>query len=320
MVSSRMWARTVDLLTKGGVWWIVLGLAVIGVLAVPTFASTENLENLLRQGAALGIVAVAQMIVVLIGGIDLSVGALMGLVVVIANATMNGDPAAIPIAILIACALGLVTGLFNGLLVVLTRVNPLILTFGMLSILQGAIFVYTDRTVGSSPPEFSSLAYGSILGIPPAALLLVVVLVVARVVLASTTIGRTMYAVGGNADHARRAGVPTRRVVVGAYVACSLIAVLAGLVLAARLGTGYTLAGTGFTIDSVVVVVLGGTSLAGGRGTIPGLIAGLLVLSLLENVLNLLGVSAYVQQMVLGAAVVIAVAAAHAPSLRAQTA
>lgn len=320
MVESRPRTRIVETLIRGGIWPAVIALAVVGVVTVPDFASAENLQNLLRQGAALGIVATGQMIVVLAGGIDLSVGALMGLVVVISNGTMQGNPAAIPSAVLLALLLGALVGSFNGGMVVRTGVNPLILTFGMLSVLQGAVFVYTDRTIGSAPDEFKMLAYGSVLGIPYAAILLGIILAGTWVVLRFTTIGRYVYAVGGNADHARRAGVPTGLVIVGAYVACALLAAVAGLVLAARLGTGYTLAGAGFTIDSVVAVVLGGTSLSGGRGTVAGLIGGLLVLSFLENVLNLQGVSAYVQQIILGAAVVVAVAATSLPAPRRHTA
>jgi ribose/xylose/arabinose/galactoside ABC-type transport system permease subunit len=297
------------LVERGGVWYLVLALAVVGLLAVPQFGDPNNLANLLRQSSALGIVAIGQTIVVLAGGIDLSVGALMGLVAVVANGTMQGNPDAIPLAIGLSLGIGLAVGLFNGLMVVLTGINPLILTFGMLSVLQGLVFVYTDRTVGAAPPEFQALAYGSFAGIPNSAWLLLALGLAAWAALRFTSFGRYLYAVGSNGDHARKAGIPTRAVLVASYVLCAVIAAIAGLVLAARLGTGYTLAGLGFEIDSIVAVVLGGTALTGGRGGVVGTFAGLLILSMINNLLNLLSVSAYVQQMIKGLIVVGAVVA-----------
>jgi ribose/xylose/arabinose/galactoside ABC-type transport system permease subunit len=194
-------------------------------------------------------------------------------------------------------------------MVVLTGINPLILTFGMLSVLQGLIFVYTDRTVGSAPPEFQALSYGSFVGVPNAAWLLIGLAIAAWAALRFTSFGRYLYAVGSNRESARRAGVSTRTVAVASYVLCSLIAAVAGLVLAARLGTGYTLAGVGFEIDSIVAVVLGGTALTGGRGGIVGTFGGLMVLSIVNNALNLTAVSAYVQQIIKGLIVVAAVVA-----------
>jgi ribose/xylose/arabinose/galactoside ABC-type transport system permease subunit len=297
-------------LQKGGIWSVVLALLAIGFLAVPEFSSTGNLQNLLRQSAALGIVAIGQTLVILTGGIDLSVGALMGLVVVITNGVMQGQAEAIPLAVLLGLGIGLAVGLFNGAMVVLTGINPLILTFGMLSILQGAVFVYTDRTIGRAPPEFQALAYGNMGPIPVPAIMLAIVAISAWILLRYTSFGRAVYAVGGNRDHARRAGVPTRAVTVGVYALSGFIAAVAGLMLAARLGTGYTLAGAGFEIDSIVAVVLGGTALTGGRGGVVGTMGGLFVLVLINNVLNLLAVSAYVQQVIKGVIVVAAVTVA----------
>ena len=307
-------ARTSNGLTaflgRGGAWFVVLALALVGYLAVPEFSTEGNLQNLMRQSAALGIVSIGQTIVVLAGGIDLSVGALMGLVAVIANGQMRGRAEAIPEAVFLTLTIGLVVGLFNGTMVVRTKINPLILTFGMLSVLQGVIFLYTDRTFGSSPPEFTKLEYGLAFGIPISALLYLVILGFAWFGLRFTTFGRYIYAVGGNIEYARRAGVPTRAVQLGAYTIAGFLASVAGLVLAARLGTGYTLAGVGFDIDSVIAVVLGGTLLTGGHGGLIGTLAGLLILSLVNNVLNLLAVSAYIQQIIGGVIVITAVALA----------
>jgi ribose/xylose/arabinose/galactoside ABC-type transport system permease subunit len=294
---------------RGGVWTLVLALVLVSAVTVPEFAQADNVANLMRQSAALGIVAIGQTIVILGGGIDLSVGALMGLVAVVANGTMQGDPAMIPVAIILALGIGLAVGLFNGLMVGLTGINPLILTFGMLSMLQGFVFLYTDRTVGAAPPEFQALSYGSSFGIPNATWLLLGLGLLTWLALRFTSFGRYLYAVGSNPDSARRAGLPTRSVTATSYVFSSLIASVAGLVLAARLGTGYTLAGIGFEIDSIVAVVLGGTALTGGRGGVVGTFAGLLLLSIVNNALNLTRVSSYVQQIIKGLIVVAAVVA-----------
>jgi ribose/xylose/arabinose/galactoside ABC-type transport system permease subunit len=289
--------------------FVALGIAVVvGILAVPNFASSANLDAVLRQAAVLGIVALGQTFVILTAGIDLSVGMLMGLVTVLANGVMAGDPALIPVVVGLAFVVGLIVGLANAVGVVVFRVNPLIVTLAMLSVLQGVIFLYTDRTVGSAPPEFRALAYGSSGPLPTSIVLLAVLTAACWVVLRQTPLGRSIYAVGSDSRSARRAGIPVGRVIAAAYVVCSSLAAMAGLVLAARLGSGYTGAGAGFELDSIVAVVLGGTALSGGRGGVPGTIAGVLLLALIANMLNLLGISPFAQRVVNGLVIIAAIA------------
>src|SRR5690606_21904851 len=180
-----------------------------------------------------------------------------GLVTVLANGIMAGDPGLIPVVVLVALVCGLVTGLANGLGITLARVDPLIVTLAMLSVLQGAIFLYTDRTVGSAPQEFRELAYGSIGPVPVPAIVVGVLAVACWVVLTRTPFGRYVYALGSDPLNARRAGIPTDRIRLAAYVVCSLLAAVAGLLLAARLGSGFTGAGAGFELSSIVAVVVG---------------------------------------------------------------
>lgn len=300
--------RVTGFVQRFGVWVALVTAILYGIAAVPSFGTLNNLDAVLRQGAALGIVSLGQTFVILTGGIDLSVGMLMGLVTVTANGIMNGDASLIPLVVGLALVLGIVVGVLNGLGIVLTRVHPLIVTLAMLSILQGVIFVYTDRTVGIAPPSFRDLAYGSVGPVPTPFLLLVVLAGLSWVVLNRTPLGRYIFALGGDEANARRAGIPISRVKVAAYVISGLGAGIAGLVLAARLGSGYTLAGSGFELDAVVAVVLGGTSLAGGRGGVLGTVAGVFLLALIANILNLLGVSPFVQQIVDGTVIVLAVA------------
>ena len=167
--------------------------------------------------AVLGIVSVGQTFVILSGGIDLSVGVVMGLVTVLTNGIMNGDPALAWSMVALGVAIGIAVGLTNGVLLVLTRIDPLILTFGMLSILTGVIFVYTDRTIGSAPDNFRQIAEGALGPFPILFLVMVAVALIAWVVLTRTRFGRYVYAIGGSEEHARRAGIPIGRMKLAIY-------------------------------------------------------------------------------------------------------
>ncbi|MFN8518074.1 MAG: ABC transporter permease [Chloroflexota bacterium] len=303
---TRMDVR--DQVARLGVWVALVAILLVGILAVPNFGTGANADAILRQAAVLGVVALGQTFVILTGGIDLSVGMLMGLVTVLANGIMAGDPGLIVPVVLVALACGLLTGIANGLGVVVARVDPLIVTLAMLSVLQGLIFLYTDRTVGSAPEAFRRLAYGSLGPLPVPALLLGVLAVICWVVLTRTPFGRYVYALGSDAPNARRAGIAIDRVRVAAYVVCSLLASIAGLLLAARLGSGFTGAGAGFELSSIVAVVVGGTALSGGRGGVPGTIAAVFLLTMLATLLNLLGISPFAQRVINGVVIVVAVA------------
>ena len=297
-----------DSVRRYGVF-VALGVTVLyGIVAVPNFSTLANLDAVLRQVAVLGIVSLGQTFVILTAGIDLSVGMLMGLVTVLVNGIMAGDPALIPVVAVMALVIGVVVGLANGAGVVIFRVNPLIVTLAMMSVLQGVIFLYTDRTVGSAPPEFRELAYGSIGPLPTSIVLLAILTVGSWVVLRHTPLGRYIYAVGSDSQSARRAGIGVGRVTAAAYVICGSLAAIAGLVLAARLGSGYTGAGSGFELDSIVAVVLGGTALSGGRGGVLGTVAGVILLALIANMLNLLGISPFTQRVVNGLIIIAAIA------------
>lgn len=297
-----------DEVARLGVWVALVVTLVVGIVAVPNFATAANADAILRQGAVLGVVAIGQTFVVLTGGIDLSVGMLMGLVTVLANGIMAGDPGLILPVVVVAIVCGLLTGLANGLGVTVTRVDPLIVTLAMLSVLQGAIFLYTDRTVGTAPPEFRELAYGSVGPVPVPAIVVGVFALVCWVLLSRTPFGRYVYAVGSDAQNAHRAGIPVDRIRLAAYVVCSLLAAAAGLLLAARLGSGFTGAGAGFELSSIVAVVVGGTALSGGRGGVAGTLAAVLLLTMLATMLNLLGISPFAQRVINGVVIVVAVA------------
>jgi ribose/xylose/arabinose/galactoside ABC-type transport system permease subunit len=280
---------------------------VVGAASSPEFRTPENVANVLKQSAALGVLAIGQSFVIVGGMIDLSVGQLAGLIVVFTADLMQGRPELTLPAILLALALGAGVGAINGWLNNRLRIHPLILTFGMLSILQGVIFVYTDRSVGLVSPAFRRIADGSVLGVPSAALLLAVLSLGAAFLLHRTRFGHHLMAIGGSEENARRAGIDAGRIKLIAFALSGLGAGVAGILLAGRLGTGYPNAGAGYELDAIVAVVLGGTALAGGRGTIAGTIAAVLVLGIASNLLNLLEVSAFVQMLIKGLIVILAI-------------
>jgi ribose/xylose/arabinose/galactoside ABC-type transport system permease subunit len=294
-------------LGRHGIFILLLILAVVGAVAAPEFRTPENVANVLKQSAALGILAVGQNFVIVGGLIDLSVGQLAGLIVVLTADLMQGRPELTLPAILLALALGAGAGAINGWLNNRLRIHPLILTFGMLSILQGMIFVYTDRSVGLVSPAFRRIADGNIVGVPFAALLLAVISLGAAFLLHRTRFGHHLIAIGGSEENARRAGIDSGRIKLIAFMLSGLSAGVAGILLAGRLGTGYPNAGAGYELDAIVAVVLGGTALAGGRGTIAGTIAAVLVLGVTSNLLNLLEVSAFVQMLIKGLIVILAI-------------
>ena len=282
--------------------------------AIPAFRSVDNLANVLTQAAALGLVAIGQTFVIVGGLIDLSVGQLLGLAVVLTCAWMDGRPDRTLSALLLAVALGAGVGAINGWLLNRLRIHPLILTFGTLSILQGVIFATTDRSVGAASPAVVWLANGRLGGVPVALIVLIVAAALAHRVLTRTRFGQHLRAVGGHPESARRAGVDVGRVRHLAFILSGLGAGLGAVVVAGRIGSGYPNAGQGFELDAIVAVVLGGTSLAGGRGSIAGTVSAVLLLALVSNVLNLLEVSSFVQTFAKGLIVVGAVLAAQRPA------
>ena len=305
-----------SLARRAGIWGLLAIVLAGALLSVPGFASPTNLANVVTQSAALGLVAIGQTFVIAGGLIDLSVGQLLGLVVVLVCALTDGRSELLLPVFALLVAMGAAVGAVHGTLVNRFRIEPLILTFGTLSMLQGAIFAYTDQSVGRAPAALVWLANGRLLGLPVAGLVLLGFALAAHVVLRHTRFGLRLLATGGDADSARRAGVDVARVRLVAFALSGVGAVLGGLLVAGRIGTGYPNAGQGFELDAIVAVVLGGTSLAGGRGTIAGTVAAVILLGVISNVLNLLEVSAFVQTFAKGLIVVAAIVATRARAAR----
>ena len=293
---------------------LVLALLVYVVIAIGTgqtqFLTFDNLVSILGRSIALGITAVGQTFAVLVASIDLSVASVISATAVLASVVMNGDPAMILPAVLAALAFGLVVGLINGLLVARFEINPLIATLGMSLIIQGCLSAFVSNFAGSVPVEFQGFAYGMVGSVPFSLLFLLALAVAAWFILRFTRFGSDVYAVGGNKDAARAAGIKTSRVVMGAHIVCSLCAAVAGLYLASRLRSGAPWIGSDgvYDLESIAVVVIGGTILAGGRGGIWGTMAGVMIFSLIDSIFNLAGVDAYAKQVLRGVIIVAAVA------------
>jgi ribose transport system permease protein len=269
---------------------------VVLALATDTFLTGSNLSNVVRQNAFPAIIAAGMTFVILTGGIDLSVGSVVALSgVLCADAIVHGW--GIPAGIALGVLVGVLIGLINGLVVTAVGVPPFIVTLATMLIVRGAAFKYTDaRTIAGMPQAFAALSTGAIM-----AAAMVAVFGVAWLLLMRTPFGRHVYAIGGNREAAWLSGVRVLRVLTAVYIICGLAAGMAGVLVASRLSAGYPRAGELYELDAIAAVVVGGTSLYGGRGSIWGTLAGAFFIGILNNGLNLYNVSAYDQMIVKGA-------------------
>ncbi|WP_375450670.1 ABC transporter permease [uncultured Devosia sp.] len=301
---------------------LAIALLAYGLIALATgqtqYLTADNLVSILGRSIALGITAVGQTFAILVASIDLSVASLISATSVLTSVIMNGDPGMVVPAVAAALALGLLVGLVNGLIITRLEVNPLIATLGMSLIIQGCLSAFVSNFAGSVPAEFQIFAYGGVGNLPYSLLFLLALAIAAWFILRFTRFGSDIYAVGGNKDAARVAGIKTSRVIIGAHVACSLCAAMAGLYLASRLRSGAPWIGSDgvYDLESIAVVVIGGTILAGGRGGIWGSMAGVMIFSLIDSIFNLAGVDAFAKQVLRGIIIVAAVAFYAARSKR----
>ncbi|MBB3083565.1 ABC transporter permease [Geodermatophilus sabuli] len=287
------------------------GLAVILLLAAvttPGFYSTGVLQLVLFQIGLIGVTAVGQTLVLLVGGIDLSIGAVIGLTTVIIAVYTRGDGARLGVAILLALAAGAVVGLVNGLLVVRRLVPAFVATFATFVLVQGVITAWTrGAPSGNIPGALSPLGTGRWLGVPVPAWVFLAVAVVAGIVLGRTGLGRRLYATGANARATALSGVRTGWIIAGCFVASALLAVLAGLINAGYIGYVDARLSRSLDLNSVAAAVIGGVGLTGGRGRIGQTVAGVVLLAVLLAWLRQLGAGAGAQLIVSGAVILLAV-------------
>jgi ribose transport system permease protein len=295
------------------VYVLIVGLAAYAAAAEPAFRTTQNLTNVLQQSIVLGLVAIGETLVVLSGGIDFSVGAVVKLTMMVAAIVMNGRSSGVAPAVLAALGIGAGIGLANGLVVTRLDAAPFIVTFGTATILRGIALTVSTAPVGLAAAGFLHLYDGSLSipsygRLPYSVLGMAALWLLAWLVAARTRFGRRVYAVGGDAEVARVAGIHVTRVRVAAYTISGLLAAVAGLYALATSGIGDPSAGDGLEFDAVTAVALGGTSLYGGAGSIVGTLGGVLLLALIGNVFNLLQISSWYQGMLEGVIILAAVA------------
>lgn len=293
--------------------WLAIALAVVLIavvaIMVPSFFQPSNLLNVGRQSAIVGVIAIGMTFVILTGGIDLSVGSILALSGVTMAMLINSNWLIGP-AILVAILVGVAAGIVNGIGVAILKIQPFIMTLATMVAIAGISL----RVTKGGPQQFNNrdfvfqaLGSGNVLGIPGPFLIFVIVSIAGILALRYLTFGRFLYAIGGSAEAARLSGVRTKRTLIVAYSISGLTAGLAGVMTASRIGTGDPTAGSLANLDAITAVVIGGTSLMGGTGGAVGTVFGALLLAVLSNVMNLIGISPFDQQIVKGAVIVLAV-------------
>jgi ribose/xylose/arabinose/galactoside ABC-type transport system permease subunit len=301
-------------LPEYGVWIALLILVLVAAVFQPDFFRVGNLQDVLRRGSILGIVTVGQVLVLLTAGLDLSVGALVGVTAVaIAETTAPGGPG-LAVGLVVMVLIGVGVGATNGLLITKRRVPPFVATFGMFVVLEGARLAYTGGSVSGSVPEgLRTLGRGTLLGIPWATVVLMLLVVMFTVGTERTVPGRHLVMAGANDRMAALSGIPVSRVKTMAYVTCSLLAVLTGIFFAGFVGYVDRFIGRGTDLDSIAAALLGGTRFSGGEGSFVRAAAGAMLIVALLNLIVVSGLSVELQFVAKGLVLIGAVALQSLP-------
>ena len=299
-----MKSRTLDRL------WPYATLALLFItlsLASPHFLTARNLGSVARQTAVINIIALGMTLVIVSGGIDLSVGALLGFCCIL-GADVLARGMGIPLSLAAAAGCGLLWGAASGLLIVVLGITPFIVTLGMMGVIRGLTLVISrGLPVVNLPKSFASVGEGSVGPLPVPLLILAGAAILMHLLLERTKLGRYAYAMGSNREAARYAGVPLNACTLGIYAILGMLTGVASMIETSRLMTGQPTAGEGYELRAIAAVVIGGGSLSGGEGTVAGTLVGAFIMGLLANGANLLGVSSFWQQVLIGAVIIAAV-------------
>ncbi|MFI5761876.1 ABC transporter permease [Streptomyces sp. NPDC051563] len=301
---------------EAGIGIALLALVTVFALVAPKFATSANLTNIATEITLNTMLAVGMTFVILVGGIDLSVGAVMALAAVVAGEvlTSGGFPAAIavPLAVLVAAGTGMLCGLVNGFVSERWRVPSFIVTLGMLNMARGAALEFTDaKTLYDFPPGFTRFGTSTLLGVPALFWIALLMVLVGHLVLTRTVFGRLVFAIGGNEEAVRLSGHRTGLVKVVVYVIAGFAVGIAAVTYMARLSIASPIIGSGYELSAIAAVVIGGASLSGGKGSMVGTLLGACLLGVLTNGLLLMGVSDFQRQIITGAVIVVAVVVDH---------
>lgn len=296
--------QNLDQIRQFGTFFGLIALCLLFTILSPYFLTTSNLLNVAQQSSIIAVISVGMTFVIITAGIDLSVGSVLAFSgVVMASVLHAGLP--IPIGIMVGLGVGFSCGLLNGLLVSYGKIPPFIATLGMMSIARGAGLWFTDgRPISGFDDSFRYLATGEILFIPVPVIIMIVVYVIAHLILTKTKMGRYTYAIGGNEKAAVLSGINIKLYLNIIYGIAGLLSALGAVMLTARLNSAQPIAGIMYELDAIAATVIGGTSLFGGKGTVIGTLIGALIIGVLRNGLNLLGVSSFIQQIVIGSVII----------------
>ncbi len=289
---------------------ILLGLVVLCLLlslCTSTFLTRYNLATVARQASFVGIVAFGQTLVLLTGGIDLSVGSLAGLSAILSTLLMTKLQLSAEVAILLGICIGTGLGLMNGLLVAKAKINPFIVTLAMGEIFAGAILVITEGyPILGLPKSFRWLGQGTLGNIPVPILFMAAAALVLSYLLRNTPFGRGIYAIGGNRNASRLVGIRVERTIIAIYALSGLLASFAGILYASRINAGQATIGASWVMPCITAAIIGGTSLSGGEGSIAGTLLGSLFMGVLANGIVLMGVTSYWERIIIGVVVILA--------------
>lgn len=309
--------KVLQILRKPGVGpFIALALLfIVSTLMSPEiFPTTRNITNIFKQASIVGVVSIGMTIVLLVGGIDLSVSYVMSLTAclfarVSQQMAQSGNDGMVLGLVLAMLAMGALVGLINGSLIVWRNVEPFIITLGVGEVLKGITYLYTNGAPGGKVTSFWK-AFGSemLFGFIPYTVVLYVVLMALFIfVLHKTVLGRRIYAVGSNSEAARLSGVNTKSIKIIAYVLCGVTAAIAGIMLASRVRVGEPSGASGYDMDAIAAVVIGGTAMSGGKGHLASTLAGVLIMTIMNNILNLIGADPNLQMLIKGVVILVAV-------------
>jgi len=282
-------------------------LVIVAATTTEAFLTENNMTNLLRQMVTTGLLSLGMLMVILTGGIDLSVGSIVALAGIMAAGLTSGLP--VPVAMAVAVAAGVACGAVNGVLVAHFRLAPFVVTLAALTTIRGLTYVYSETPITPLDPGFLALGTNNLGPIPISSIIMLVAFALAWVFLRYTPAGRAIIAIGGNQEAVRLAGISVERHILLAYVLSGLCAGLAGIILASRVGIAQPSVGVAFELNAIAACVIGGASLAGGRGTVIGTLGGVVLLGLIDNLLTLYDVQSFWQQVLKGLIIVLVVLA-----------
>ncbi|NGP46385.1 ribose ABC transporter permease [Bacillaceae bacterium SIJ1] len=306
--SEQRTKKVAHFVSEYGILLALLLMVVILTMLSPNFLTSSNLLNLFRQVSINAVLAIGMTFVILTKGIDLSVGSILALSGIVAASLSVGPDSNLLLGIIAGLAVGLLFGAINGVVVSKFKVTPFIATLGMMAIARGFTYIYSDgQPISGLSEPFLAIGSGSFLGMPIPVWIVIIAFIICSIVLYKTKFGRYVYAVGGNENATLTSGISVNKTLMSVYCISGLLAGLAGVILASRVSSGLPQAGVSYELDAIAAVVIGGTSLMGGRGRLWGTLVGALIIGVLNNGLDLLAVSSYWQQVIKGTIIIIAV-------------